>query len=157
MNKIACLKQGWIQMAVCACLTLAACSAPPPNPNESRAGNRLEARTFDFCLPQTETPPRLVSGKAPVYPVNRMLAGEDGYTTIEFDIGEDGTTSNFVQIESSHPKFYANARHAVSDWQFEPAISGTSPKAVRCRFRQEFSLKNKSNRQRMAPNKDQNK
>lgn len=131
-------------------LSLIACSATPTDPNTSRAGRSMPERTFDYCRPWSPTPARVVAGRAPIYPVNRFIAGHDGYAIVEFEISDQGKAGNFVNVESSHSSFYAHTKLAIQDWTFEPAIIDGEPVTVHCRFRQDFTVKNKSLRQRMS-------
>ena len=75
-----------------------------------------------------------------VYPVNRLLACQEGYAILAFDITPDGRAENFENIESSHPKFYVHTRLAVAEWKFAPATQDGTSIQVRCRFRQEFRI-----------------
>ena len=110
----------------------------------------MPERTFDFCQPWSQTPAKVVAGRAPIYPVNRLMAGQDGYAIVEFDISDQGKARNFVNVESSHSTFYAHTKLAIQEWTFEPARIDGKPVAVRCRFRQDYAVKNKSRRQRMS-------
>ena len=100
----------------------------------------MAARSFSSCEPATDSNPILLTGRAPVYPVHRLLANEEGYTIFEFDITTKGRAGNFKVVESSHPNFYAHARAAVAEWVFEPAMQDGIPVTVRCQLRQEFTL-----------------
>ncbi len=78
------------------------------------------------------------------------MAGQDGYAIVEFEISDQGQARNFVNVESSHSALYAHTKLAIPDWTFEPALIDGEPATVHCRFRQDFSVKNKSRRQRMS-------
>ncbi len=129
-------------------LLVAACGSVPPDPNMTRADRALESRAIGGCQPSTGNPPRLLSGRSPIYPVGRLMAQKDGYAILEFDITPDGRAENFKKIESSHPKFYSHTRVAVEDWKFSPAELDGTPILVRCQFRQDFIVPHKSHRNR---------
>jgi TonB family protein len=128
---------------------LTACSSVPPDPNISRADRNVKARVFPDCEPRPDTPPKLIAGRTPKYPVNRLLAEKDGYAVIAFDITAAGRARNLTEIESSHPKFYNHTHNAVAKWKFEPARQDGVAVAVRCSFRQDFIVTRKSHRGRM--------
>lgn len=127
-------------------LFLAACTTRPPDPNTMRAGESMPERTFDFCLPWSASPARFVAGRAPIYPVNRFLAGEDGFAIVEFRISGEGKAGEFVNVESSHPAFYTHTKLAIQSWTFEPAIIDGEPVTVHCRLQQDFNAKNRFRR-----------
>jgi outer membrane biosynthesis protein TonB len=127
-------------------LLTAACTIVAPDPNTTKADQKLDVQAFPGCQPAAESPPKLVAGRAPVYPVNRLLADEDGYAILEFDVTTDGRALNFTQIESSHPSFYSHTKSAIAEWIFEPATQDGTNVAVRCRFRQGFSVPYKERR-----------
>ena len=129
-------------------LIASACGSVPPDPNMTRADRELKARTIGGCQPSTEIPPRLLSGRSPIYPVGRLMAQKDGYAILKFDITPEGRAENFKKIESSHPKFYSHTRVAVEDWEFSPAALDGMPILVRCQFRQDFIVPHKSHRNR---------
>lgn len=124
---------------VLALVMVAGCALPPPDPNKSRADRTVRERYFETCEPSTDVPPKLVGGKTPTYPVNRLLAREDGYAIIEFDVTPEGTTANVSKVESSHPAFAAHSRIAVLDWIFEPATQDGVPVTVHCSLNQAYS------------------
>ena len=125
-------------LAVLAAILIAACSSVVPGQNVVKSDRNMTGHTFSGCQPRPDSPPRLVAGKSPIYPIHRMLAKEEGYTIIAFDITATGHAENFEMIESSNSVFYTHTRVAVSDWQFEPAIVDGEPVTVRCQFRQSF-------------------
>lgn len=132
-------------------MLISACAPAPTNPDVSRADQQLPSQHYDICEPKTQPPPKLLEGRAPLYPVNRLIAGHDGYAVIAFDITPEGLTKNFVNVESSHPKFYAHTKIAVAEWTFAPAMRDGVAITVRCQLRQGFFVSGKSNRQRRAP------
>ena len=124
---------------VLALIILAGCALPPSDPNKSRADQKVRERYFNTCEPSTEVPPKLVGGQTPIYPVQRLLAREDGYAIIEFDVTPEGATANVTKVESSHPAFASHSRIAVLDWTFEPAIQDGVPVAAHCSLHQTYS------------------
>ncbi len=110
----------------------------------------MPERTFDSCQPSSSTPAKVIAGRVPIYPVNRLMAGQDGYTIVEFEITDQGEARNFVNVESSHSAFYAHTKLFIQDWTFEPARIDGKPTTVHCRYRQDYTVKNKSRRQRMS-------
>ncbi len=110
----------------------------------------MPERTFDSCQPSSSTPAKVIAGRVPIYPVNRLMAGQDGYTIVEFEITDQGEARNFVNVESSHSAFYAHTKVFIQDWTFEPARIDGEPITVHCRYRQDYTVKNKSRRQRMS-------
>ena len=127
-------------LAGLAALLVAACSSVPPDENVVRADRKISGITFSGCQPSADSSPKLVTGKAPIYPVHRWLEREEGYAIIAFDITASGKAENFEMIASSNPVFYTHTRVAVTDWIFEPATQDGEPLTVRCQFRQSFSL-----------------
>lgn len=125
-------------LAALAALVTAACSSVVPGQSVVKSDRNITGHTFSDCQPRPDSPPRLVTGKSPIYPIHRMLAKEEGYTIIAFDITAKGNAENFEMIESSNSVFYTHTRVAVSDWQFEPATVKGEPVTVRCQFRQSF-------------------
>jgi hypothetical protein len=61
----------------------------------------------------------------------------DAVVLLELLVENDGTVSEARVVEGAEP-FAEQARHAVLDWQFTPALRGTEPVAARIRARVEF-------------------
>lgn len=80
-----------------------------------------------------DTPPRLISGRAPIYPISKLLKGRGGEAVISFTIDVDGTTKDFVVISTTYEYFASHAIVAVKDWRFEPAKKDGHPVAIRVR------------------------
>ena len=134
------MHQQRIYLALAVLLTTA-CASVAPDSNVARADRKMTEQSFSACQPRTDSPPKLISGKAPVYPVQRMMSREQGYAVIEFDLTATGRAENFKQVESSNSIFYTHTRVAVADWIFEPALLDGAPITVRCQFRQMFILR----------------
>ena len=123
-----------------ASIVLSGCTTVPRDPNTSRADDEVREQAFPGCEPATDIPPTLISGRTPIYPVNRLLAEEDGYAVLTFDVKADGRVANVEKVESSHPLFASHTKIAVVDWVFRPAEQDGVAVAVRCGFRQTFSV-----------------
>lgn len=96
------------------------------------------AKTALLESDEWDVPPRLVSGKRPIYPISRLMAGASGNSVIVFTIGTDGRTRDF-EVEHTDDQWYANhAIAALSEWVFEPARKDGQP--VEARFRQSFEF-----------------
>lgn len=76
--------------------------------------------TPDGTAPEYE--PKLVSMPDPVWPLDALLAGEDGSATVEFTVNVQGLVTNVTVREASQPAFGEALRAATETWQFEPAI-----------------------------------
>lgn len=122
--------------------TLLACAQVEPNTPGAVSAN---APMRPFEGPQApghyDTPPRLLSGSAPVYPITRVLSGEDGEATIAFTIAEDGTTGDFEVITSSYRYFGIHAIVAVKEWRFQPALKDGKPLPLRVEQTFHFTLR----------------
>ena len=85
-----------------------------------------------------DTPPKLIEGKAPVYPISLVLSRREGSSVIVYTVGIDGKARDF-EVESTTDQKYANhAIIALKAWRFEPATKGGVP--VEARLRQKFSF-----------------
>jgi TonB family protein len=74
-----------------------------------------------------DTPPKLVSGSAPVYPMSQWRSGRSGFANVTFTIGRDGRTYDITVEQASYAYFGSHAIIAVKDWKFEPALSLNPP------------------------------
>lgn len=93
-----------------------------------------------FIIPEDarwDSPPRLIKGRAPIYPASQLLKGKPGKTLIVFTIGIDGKAKDFFVKSSDDAKFSAHAIIAIREWIFQPAIKGG--RAIKARVSQEFS------------------
>ena len=68
-----------------------------------------------------DTPPKLKSGRAPIYPASALLKGTPGTAVVSHCIEVDGTTSDAKVAESSGPHFGDHSLIAVKEWIYEPA------------------------------------
>ena len=101
----------------------------------------MEVKTFDNCDPITDVPVKLVKAKAPVFPVQRLVAKQQGYAIIDFDVSLEGRAENIKNVKNSHKSFYVHAKLALQEWEFEPAQQDGEPIRVRCQLRQAFRLR----------------
>lgn len=74
-----------------------------------------------------DVPPRLLSGEAPIYPVSRIYAEENGQAVVEYTIGIDGKTKDVHAISATYKYFGAHAVIAVRKWRFTPAMKNGQP------------------------------
>lgn len=81
--------------------------------------------------PVYDTPPRLLKGKRPVYPIRRAMAGHGGSAEISFVVGIDGKATDFEVLRTDHRAFADHAIIAVRAWTFAPATRDGQPVAVR--------------------------
>jgi TonB family protein len=75
--------------------------------------------------------PRLLMLIPPVYPPERLLAGESGSAEIEFSINEDGRPEMITVTSATAPEFGAALRAAAEAWAFRPAHSEQGSPAIR--------------------------
>jgi TonB family protein len=67
----------------------------------------------------------------PVYPHDRLMAGESGTAEIEFSVNEEGRPGLITVTSASAPEFGAALKAAVEAWAFRPARSGQAAQAVK--------------------------
>jgi TonB family protein len=58
----------------------------------------------------------------PVYPYERLLAGEGGSAAVEFTVSASGEVRDVKLREASHPEFGDALVAAVRSWAFDPAV-----------------------------------
>lgn len=66
--------------------------------------------------------PDLVVTVDPVWPLDRLLAGEDGSATVEFTVGESGAVKDIRVREASQPEFGEALAASMAAWQFDQPI-----------------------------------
>lgn len=86
----------------------------------------------------------------PVYPIERLLAGERGNASAEFAVDAQGEVRDVVIKEASAPEYAAALRAAVEAWGFQPARSGGSPVAVKLAVEWTFEPSDGSANDRVA-------
>ncbi|MFT3869691.1 MAG: TonB family protein [Nibricoccus sp.] len=79
-----------------------------------------------------------VYAEDPVFPYERLLAGEEGYAVVKFTLDGDGKVESSSVLEASHPEFGSALVAAVDGWQFKPESIATAG-AVR-EYRHDFLL-----------------
>lgn len=89
---------------------------------------------------QEDSPPLLLSGTDPVYPVTELLTNRQGSSVIDFTIAEDGTTRDFSVVTTDEQHYASHAISAVRDWRYQPAIRDGCAVAVRVRHRFVYRL-----------------
>lgn len=119
-------------------LLVSACAQPEPRLIRSGADMPPSAFTFPDLPPEVDTPPRLVGGRAPVYPISKTLRGPGGSATISFTIGVDGRTADIEILEATEEVFARHLVAAARKWRFEPARDGATAVPVRVAFTQVF-------------------
>jgi TonB family protein len=68
-----------------------------------------------------DTPPKLISGNSPVYPMSQSRSGNPGFAVVAFAVGQNGRTHDIRVVQASYPYFGSHAVLAVRDWKFQPA------------------------------------
>lgn len=70
-------------------------------------------RVFNLCPDGERRKPR--------YPTSGSFAGQQGYTLVQYDIDENGTTGNIRVVESWPGEVFDNAViNAIKSWKFKP-------------------------------------
>ena len=83
---------------------------------------------------QYDIPPKLLSGRAPIYPIKQLQAGNSGSALIEFTIDEQGIPRDFRIVKTDYRYFATHAIVAMREWRFQPAIKNGKAVAVRARM-----------------------
>lgn len=78
-----------------------------------------------------DTPPTLISGKRPIYPISKVLSREPGAAAIAFTIGIDGKARDFDVLSADDRRFADHAIIAVREWVWRPATKDGKPIEVR--------------------------
>jgi TonB family protein len=84
--------------------------------------------------PHYDTPPKLISGKAPLYPISHARFGDSGLAVVAFTVGQDGKTYDINVVRASYPYFGSHTALAVRDWKFEPARKNGKPVPVKAQM-----------------------
>lgn len=117
----------WIAATLAASLLALATTA-----QAGRAGTPIDPGSMvGSPSPDFDTPPRLLKGKHPVYPIRRALAGQGGSAEICFVVGIDGKARDFEVLRADHDAFADHAIIAVRAWTFAPATKDGQPVAAR--------------------------
>jgi TonB family protein len=107
-----------------------------------RAGGDMPPDRVHFpAAANYDSPPVLISGPAPIYPISRLLARESGFATVEYTITEAGTTADVKVTGASNFWFGRHLANAVALWKFTPARKGDRPVKIRGHYRANFRVK----------------
>jgi len=87
-----------------------------------------------------DTPPQLLHGNAPIYPIGQLLDEKGGLAVVTYTIGSDGHTSNFHVLEASNPYFASHLIHAMQGWLFQPAMKDGHPVAITVQQEMNFQV-----------------
>lgn len=85
-----------------------------------------------------DMPPKLIRGKTPVFPISQLLSGSSGKVVIQYTIGIDGKTRDFVVVSAPSQKFADHAIIALKKWVYRPALEADVP--VEATVRQSFTF-----------------
>lgn len=88
-----------------------------------------------------DTPPKLISGKRPIYPISQVLNGNSGSAILAFTIDVDGRARGFEVLEASDKRFADHAIIAVREWTWQPATKDGAPIAARVSQSFEFGTR----------------
>lgn len=112
----------------------------PTQGHTGRAGAALDPAKMGSTQnpdPEWDTPPKLLKGNAPVYPISLVLNHTAGKCVIAYTVGVDGHTRDFEIVSASDERFAEHAIVAVKQWTYQPPSKGGAP--VEVRLKQSFS------------------
>lgn len=127
--------------AVLLSCAVAGCANTDLGENTTRSNAWMPSFEVDFCSGYHDTLPVFLKGRAPIYPVKRLRAEEEGYAVATFTISETGKVTDIRREVASHGAFYAHLRAALERWQFTPAKRAGEAVSVNCRYRQEYFIR----------------
>jgi TonB family protein len=81
-----------------------------------------------------DVPPKLLSGRTPIYPITRLQRGEGGDAIIDFTVDAQGIPRDFRVVKADYPYFASHAIIAMRDWRYQPAMKNGKPVAARLRI-----------------------
>ncbi len=87
-----------------------------------------------------DTAPHVRGVLLPVYPYEQLLAGADGWATVEFLIDKLGRVALTRVVKASRPEFGLALDAAVAGFQYDPAMRRGKPTPTLMVYRQSFSL-----------------
>ncbi len=90
-----------------------------------RADTLAASRITVPSVPEGATPPGPFVLIEPVHPFERLLAGEGGSASAEFEVDARGAVREVTIKESSAPEFAAALRAAIEAWGFQAARDAT--------------------------------
>ncbi len=85
-----------------------------------------------------DTPPKLISGNAPLYPISQARFGNSGFAVVAFTVGQDGRTHDILVVRATYSYFGSHTILAVRDWKFEPARKNGQPVPMRVNLTMPF-------------------
>jgi protein TonB len=109
------------------------CACAGTQPGTTRAGSAIDAQAYSSAIEGSDDfdrPPRLISGKAPVYPIRAAIDGRSASVTLTLTIDETGRTRDIVVTGGDGEPFSTHAILAVREWRFEPAMKDGQPVAI---------------------------
>lgn len=136
----------WVYSLVA--LGIAGCGA---HTGDMRPDQNLPAAYGVDCSGDHDSAPRLLSGKAPVFPASMLSPTYVDERRIKrlplswevvtrFTVTASGTTAQ-VRSDATDPAFLAtHSNAAISAWRFEPARKGGEAVAAQCEHRLMFKL-----------------
>jgi TonB family protein len=83
---------------------------------------------------QYDVPPKLLSGRTPIYPITRLMRHQGGDAIIDFTVDEHGIPKDFRVVKADYPYFATHAIIAMRDWRYQPAIKNGKPVSARLRI-----------------------
>lgn len=116
-----------------------------PGMAESGDGQQIVVAPSEDELPKfgdyvyVEELPEAITRVPPVYPDLAREAGVDGTVMVQALVGKDGKVKD-VRVVKSIPMLDENAKAAVKQWVFKPALSNNKPVAVWVGVPVKFSL-----------------
>jgi TonB family protein len=115
-----------------ACLSLAACAGMKDTAHRSNRpmppGSIVGQESPDW-----DTPARLATGDAPVYPANEYLTAGSGCAEVEFAVAADGSTRDVRVLQATRAVYGRHLAAAAGNWRFDPATRAGHPVASRMR------------------------
>ena len=81
-----------------------------------------------------DVPPKLLSGRTPIYPITQLREHRSGKALIEFTIDQQGIPRDFSILKTDYRYFATHAIIAVREWRFQPAMKNGRPVAARIRI-----------------------
>jgi len=82
---------------------------------------------------ETGTPPLMLRGYVPLYPVSRVLAGMTGECVLEFTIDATGKAVDVARVRQDDKKMCDHAVLSLRHWEFQPAMRDGNPQPTRHR------------------------
>ena len=83
---------------------------------------------------QYDVPPKLLSGRTPIYPITQLRLGKGGDALIEFTVDKQGIPRDFRVVKADYPYFGTHAIIAMREWRFRPAMKNGKPVPARLRL-----------------------